>query len=265
VSILIADIGANHCGDRKLMEKMVKTAAKIGIDVCKFQSWRADKLRKDWPDYENAYKYYKERELSEDDHVFLMETCEKHGIEFLTTVFDLDTVDFLASLGLRRIKIASPDANSWRLIDKCMVNFDHVIISLGMHTPEEVGQLAEFLGDRRDRVTVMHCVSLYPTPPDKLNMIRLAALMQVFPSVGFSDHTLGTDAGKLALCLGVSALEKHFTLDRHLPGKDQEMSALPREFKELVEWREKVRQMMYNPGNHDLGARKYIGRWGENA
>lgn len=258
---LIADIGANHCGNRELMNKMIQQAVTVGVDCVKFQSWRADKLRKDWPDYENAYHYYKKHELSEADHRFLIKQCRKYGVEFLTTVFDLETVDFLCGLGLDRVKIASPDANNWALIDKCLATFGHVLISTGMHSPEEVADLAEHLHGVEDKVTILHCVSLYPAPLDKLNMIRLASLMRVFPSVGFSDHTTGTDAGKLALCLGVACLEKHFTSDRSLPGKDQEMSATIDEFRELAEWREKIKRMMYNPGFHDKGARNYIGKW----
>ncbi len=258
---LIAEIGANHCGKRELMSKMIQQAAAVGVDVVKFQSWKADKLRKDWPDYENAYRYYKQHELSEADHHYLVNECEKYKIEFLTTVFDLETVDFLCQI-TDRVKIASPDANNWALIDKCLANFEHVIISVGMHSPEEVADLAEHLKGAEDKVTIMHCVSLYPAPLDKLNMIRLASLVQIFPSVGFSDHTQGTDAGKLAMCMGLACLEKHYTLDRSLPGKDQAFSATIDEFRTLVEWREKVNMMMYNPGFHDEGARKYIGRWG---
>lgn len=258
---IIADIGANHCGSRELMSKMVVRAAGAGIDIVKFQSWRADKLRKDWPDYDNAYAYYKKHELSESDHRFLIKQCRKHGIEPLFSVFDVDTVDFLSNLGMEQVKIPSPDCNSWKLIDRCLTKFKHLIISTGMHSIEEVGKLADFLKQNSNKVTVMHCVSLYPTPLDKVNMMRIAYLMQHFPSVGFSDHTLGVDASKVALCLGVSCVERHYTLDKTLPGKDHAISSLPHEFAELVEWRDKVKQIMYSPGFHDKEARKYIGKW----
>jgi sialic acid synthase SpsE len=263
---IIADAGANHLGDRRIMEVMIKAVAKAGVEVIKFQSWRANKLRKDWPDYEKEVEYYQRHELSEEDHYWLLERCKENNIEFLTTVFDLETVNFLAGLGLERVKIASPDCNSWRLIDKCLAKFDHVIISTGAHALKEVEALREFLGDNTGKVTVLHCVSLYPTPPDKVNMLRLRALFEMFPSVGFSDHTLGLDAAKLALSLGVACIERHYTLNRHLPGKDQYISSTPEEFAELVAWREKVQTMMYCPDVlPDMAARKYVGRWGDNA
>lgn len=259
---IIADACANHCGERRMMDEMIQKAALAGVDVIKFQSFKADKLRKDWPDYENAYAYYKKHELSEDDHHWLIQQCKIYGIEFLTTVFDLETVDFLAGLGLDRVKIASSDCNNWPLIDKCLDRFEHVIISTGMHSSTEIRQLAGFLGSRLEKVTVMHCVSLYPTPPDRVNMMRVAWLMQMFPSVGFSDHTLGTDAGKLAISLGVACVEKHFSLDRTFPGNDQAMSATIDEFVELVDWRDKIQMMMFCPENLPDGeARRYIGKW----
>jgi len=261
---IIADCCSNHCGDRKTMEKMVRAAKIAGVDAVKFQSFKADMLRKDWPDYENEYKYYKKHELSEDDHYFLLNLCEKLKIEFLTAVFDLETVNFLRKLGLKRVKIASPDCNNWALIDACLEKFDHVIISTGMHSSEEVLELARYLETKRAKykVTALHCISLYPTPLDKINMLRMAWLMKLFTSVGFSDHTLGTVAGKIALSLGAACVEKHFSLDRTMPGKDQKMSATVDELKELVDWREKVQKVMYCPEEFvDKEARRYIGKW----
>ena len=264
---LISDCCANHCGERRMMNEMIQKAALAGVDVIKFQSFKPDKLRKDWPDYENAYAYYKKHELSEDDHYWLIQQCETYGIEFLTTVFDLETVDFLAGLGLDRVKIASPDCNNWPLIDKCLDKFEHVIISTGMHSQAEIVDLANYLASKNamSRVTAMHCVSLYPTPPDKVNMLRLGWMMRLFHSVGFSDHTIGTEAAKLAISLGAACVERHFTLDRRLPGKDQMLSAEVDDFSELVEWRDMVQMLMYSPDEFpDEHMRTYVGRWGDN-
>lgn len=258
---LIAECCNNHMGDRKIMQKMIRTLAQAGVDVCKFQSYRADRLNPSWPDYEKSLEYYKKHELSEEDHMFLTEECHKQGIEFLTTVFSSDLISSLTKLGIKRVKIASPDCNNWSLIAECLQHFDHIIISTGMHSPAEINALADFLKNDLNRVTVMHCVSLYPCPEDKINLLRIGSLMKLFPSVGFSDHTLGTDAAKVAMCLGVACVEKHFTLDRSLPGKDQAMSATTDDFKELVQWRDKVRTMMYYPEFADLEARRYIERW----
>jgi len=273
VTRIISDCCANHMGDRRIMEAMIKAASGAGVDIVKFQSFRADKLRKDWPDYENAYQYYKRHELSESDHCFLMEKCKENGIEFLTTVFDLETVDFLAGLGLKQVKIASPDCNNWELIDKCLEKFDRIIISTGLHTPEEIFSLKRYLGKVHvtdKRVAILYCVSLYPTDLGQVKMLTMKHAMtgpyDSWTEHGYSDHTLGTDAAKLAIALGADYVEKHFTLNRNLPGKDQAISATVEEFREICEWRDKVKVMM-GSGVRELSPEelanreKYRGRW----
>lgn len=261
---IIAECAANHCGKRDIMLATIKAAALVGVDVVKFQSFKADTLRRDWPDHENAYQYYKEHELSEDDHIWLMTKCKEHKVEFLTTVTDLPTVDFLCQIGLKTVKIASPDCNNWPLISMCLSKFDRVLISTGLHTPEQIRDLADFVSKQRamTKVTVLHCVSLYPTPLDKANLLHIGNLMGMFDSVGFSDHTLGVDVAKMALCLGVACVEKHFTLNRKLPGKDQAISSTKAELREIVNWRDKVAKAMYCADNEaDRNNRGYIGRW----
>jgi N,N'-diacetyllegionaminate synthase len=259
---IIAEACCNHLGSRDIMESMIRTAAGVRIDVIKFQSFKADKLRKDYPDYADNYTYYKKNELSEDDHIWLMEKCKKYGIEFLTTVFNLDTVDFLASLGLKRIKIGSADCNNWDLIDKCLSKFDELIISTGLHTWAEIRALEEHL--ECSRFTLMHCVSLYPIAPEQVNMQRFVQLNKGWPA-GFSDHTVGLDASKLAISLGAKYVERHYTLSRYLPGKDQPISSTPEEFAELVRWRDQVNLMnsATRISSEELTNReKYIGRFG---
>lgn len=258
---IIADCCANHMGDRRIMESMIKAASGAGVDIVKFQSFRADKLHKDWPDYENAHAYYKAHELSEADHVWLMDKCREYGVSFLTTVFDLDTVDMLAGLGLKQVKIASPDANNWPLIDKCLEKFDRVFISTGMHTSKEITDL-HFYTYEKD-VVLFRCISVYPAPVENLGLKDFSTYI---PNWGFSDHTSGTDAAKLAIALGADYVEKHFTLNRNLPGEDQAMSATVEEFREICEWRDKVRLMM-GSGVRELSPEelanreKYRGRW----
>lgn len=255
--MLIGDICNNHCGSRAILEAMVKALSGAGVDIAKVQSYRADKLRKDYPDYEKEYSYYKTHELSEDDHRFFIEICEKYKIQPLTTVFDMETVDFLAGeLGLKQVKIASPDANNWALIDRCLEKFEKVIISAGLHTQQEIRSLQSYVGGKN--VAILHCVSKYPTDMQSVNMRQLMD--------GFSDHTTGLDAAKLAISLGAEYVERHFTLSRHLPGKDHHISSTPEEFAELVTWRDNVKTMM-GSGVRELSAEelanreKYRGRW----
>lgn len=264
---LIAELGANHLGDMAVAEAMIRAAADAGADVVKVQSWQARKLRKDFPGYAETLVRHQRSELSDDDHRRLIAICREHGVEFLTTCFDLERVDFLAGLGLRTIKVASPDCASVRLLDRLMAAFEHLIVSTGMSTDEEVLSMIE--RTRGHRVTVLHCVSLYPTPLDRVNLERMRWLQSLGVAVGFSDHTLGTDAAKLAIALGAEVVEKHFTLSRRLPGKDQAVSGEPHEFAELRRWAEAVTAMRgtAHPGlsPEELSLRTiYVGKWGEN-
>jgi N-acetylneuraminate synthase/N,N'-diacetyllegionaminate synthase len=245
------------------MEQMIKKAAETGIDIIKWQTFNADKLNIEWPDYKNSYNYYKSVELSEDDHVYIIAKCKEYGIEPLFTAFDLDSAKMLYRLGMRKVKIASPDANNWKLIDWCLIEFKHIYISTGLHSHDEINELLNKVVDYCEKVTLLHCVSLYPTPLEKVNLYHMGALMKTnLPSIGFSDHSMGTDAAKIAMCLGASCIEKHFTLDRTMQGRDHAMSATVDEFRELVEWREIVKKVMFCPElDVDKENRKYKGRW----
>jgi N,N'-diacetyllegionaminate synthase len=258
---IIAECCANHNGDKKIMRQMVKTAAEAGADVVKFQSFKADKL----VDKTN-YDYYKARELSYKDHENIMGWCAQSHVGFLTTVFDLDTVYELDKLGVKRVKIGSADCNSWKLIDRCLSRFEHVYISTGMHSTEERLELVHKLNQWNVKhVTLMHCVSLYPCPLDKLNLINLGFLHSLWSSIGLSDHSQGTDAAKFVVASGIECLEKHFTLDPNMEGKDQRFAMTPFELKEICDWRDTVRTMMCGEDQHpDFQSRAYIGKWGDN-
>lgn len=265
---IIAEACNNHLGDRRVMEAMIKAAKDVGVDTIKFQSYKTDKLIREWPDYDTSYLYYKQHELSEEDHRWLIKKCEEHGIGFLTTVFDLDTVDFLADLGLIEVKIASPDANNWELIDKCLNNFEHVIISTGLHSQQEVCDLISYINSRWDHkhVTLLYCVSKYPAPYYNYNLKDMKFLGGRTKNYGLSDHTVGTDVAKLAIAQGAKIIEKHFTLNKYLPGKDQYFAGTVYDFKELVKWRDMVDAVTnapsweLDPGK--ISNRHYIGRWG---
>ena len=264
---IIADIGANHMGDMDVAEKMIEVAANIGIDVVKFQSWQACKLNKSFPNYEEVYARYKKTELSDEDHFRLIRKCKECNIEFLTTCFDLDRVDFLASLEMEAIKIASSDCTSYGLLHRLGFHFSQMIVSTGMAVDWEIKEMIKHLTPEQD--VVLHCVSVYPTPLDQINLKRMEWLRSLGVRVGFSDHSLGTEAGKLAISMGAEVLEKHFTLSRSLPGKDQHMSTEPHEFQELVEWADQVAWIqdatLAGMSYEEMELRKItIGKWGDN-
>lgn len=266
-TMIIADCSSNHMGNMDIAFEMIQVAADAGVDTVKFQSWRADKIPENFPDYDSVYARHSKTQLSDDDHFRLIEYCNQCNINFLTTCFDIDRVDFLASLGLSTIKVASPDCASFNLLDLLMKKFSRLIISTGMSTDKEIESMINHV--KGHDVVVLHCVSIYPTPLEKVNLERIEWLKSFGVKVGFSDHSLGTEASMLAISMGVEIIEKHFTLSMNLPGKDQSMSTEIHEFKEIVNWRDKVKIMrgLRNPPltEGEMALRDiYIGKWGDN-
>jgi N,N'-diacetyllegionaminate synthase len=264
---IIADVSSNHMGDMAIAQSIIKEAAHAGVDIVKFQSWQADRLRHDFPDYENTYQRHKKTELSDDDHRTLIDICNQYGVEFLTTCFDSTRMDFLCSLGLKTIKVASPDSMSLGMIGRLIDKFEHVIISTGMTSDVELKKLVQYVKGKN--VTLLHCVSLYPTPIENVNLERMLWIRSMGVDTGFSDHSLGVTAGMFAISLGASILEKHITLSRSLPGKDQAMSTTPDEFKQICEWADCVEKMK-GTAQHELSREEeylqkiYRGKWGNN-
>mgnify|MGYP001161299145 CR=1 FL=1 len=264
---IIADLTSNHLGDMEVIEAMIHCLSEHKIDFIKIQSWRADMLRKDYPDYQSNYNYYEKHQLSDDDHYRVLELCKKYEIQFLTTCFNINRIDFLSSLGINTIKVASSDFGSYRMISKLLDKFESLIISAGASTKEELEKTIDLCKGRD--VTFLHCVSTYPCPLNEVNMERMLYLRERGLKVGYSDHTLGTEASKYAICLGAKYVEKHFTLNRYLPGRDQKMSSTIDEMSELLEWSHLVNSMRGSE-EPELSAsqltfrKNYIAKWGNN-
>ncbi|MFO7734768.1 MAG: N-acetylneuraminate synthase family protein [bacterium] len=262
---IIAEISSNHCGDRTLAVKMIKAAAEAGADMVKFQSYKAENLQGDWS--EADHEWYRQTELSDENHLYFMDVCKKEGIEFLTTCFDRKRIDFLASLGLKHIKIASTDCASYTMLKEIRDAFEFPIVSTGMTYKEEIEKASEIL--KKGKFALLHCVSLYPTPVEKLNLKKMDWLRNFTPYVGLSDHTTEIKSGVAALSKGASFIEKHFSLDRNAPGKDHKVSILPNQLKELCEFRDFIKKaeskIDFSLSDNELAVReKYVGRWGDN-
>ncbi len=260
---IILEAGSNHCGDIGIAKEMVKAAARCGADYIKFQSWLAGNLRPGDPNYQR----HKKAELSDKDHYVLMDACKKYGIKFLTSCFDIKRVDFLAGLGLESIKIPSPEFSSLGMIKLLKKRFKHLILSTGATTEEEIEETAAIL--KGSNFTFLHCVSIYPLPAEKANLARMNWLRKYTPSVGFSDHSLGVELAKIAIAMGADYLEKHFTIDKTLPGKDQSMSSEPEVIKEIVDYAKYIEKVsgkekyeLY-PEENEL-RKQYVGKWGNN-
>lgn len=272
---IIAEIASCHNGDVELAKKMIKAVAETGVDIVKFQSWQS----KNVSDNDSDKKRYESLELSDESHYILKEECEKNGVEFLTTCYDGNRIDFLKKLGLKKIKVASTDLKHFNFLKKLRENFEEVIVSSGMSTEEEIKKAIDIL--KGGKYTIMHCVSVYPCPLEKANMAKLIWLKKNTDSIGYSDHTQGVESAVFSMGMGVEYIEKHFTIDRNMkqtahttgeglkPITTHSIADEPEVFKELCQWRDKY-EVALGEGSLDLlpeeklTREKYTGRLGRN-
>jgi N,N'-diacetyllegionaminate synthase len=260
---LIAEIGWNHMGDISLAKKMIKSAASSGADYCKFQTWSEKKLVPGSWDKDGRREIYKKAELSIDDHYNLYEFCKKNKTNFLTTVFDAEHVKFLSQLSNDIIKIGSPEVYNIDLIKMCLEKFKLVILSTGASKWSEILKLKKL---NLKKLILLHCVSSYPCQPENVNILRMQKLKRIFPNVGYSGHYPGTYDAIIAICTGAHYVEKHFTIDKKLPGRDNKFALAPKEFKSLKIFRDNYIKMSEFKGlnlqecEYDV-YKKARGRW----
>jgi N,N'-diacetyllegionaminate synthase len=245
---IIAEAGANHNGDLSLAKEMVVAAREAGADCIKFQTFTAEEFCADKAKTfsylsqgkrvsESEFKMFKRLEFKRDEWVELMSFCAEQSILFLTTIQDPVNLHMMLDLGLMGIKVGSDDFDHLVNLRKYATTGLPLIISKGMADQVEVDHVIGSLRPlARGGLAVLHCVSLYPTDVGQLNLRQLKVLQQRYPDVvwGFSDHSPSTLAPALAVALGASIIEKHFTLDHDLPGPDHWFSMDPRQFAEMV-------------------------------
>lgn len=245
---VIAEAGVNHNGSPELAERLVDIAAEAGADAVKFQSFQASTLvRKDAPKAEyqkettgsggSQHEMLQSLELSEDAHLRLARRCRERKIEFLSTPFDEASADLLERLGVGRYKIGSGEITNLLLLRHVAAKKKPVILSSGMSTLEEIGAALDALKSAgAPELTLLHCVSDYPTRPEDANLRVMETLRTRFGiPVGFSDHTVGIAVPIAAAALGAAVIEKHFTTDRKLPGPDHRASLEPGELRDMVQ------------------------------
>ncbi|TGL10773.1 N-acetylneuraminate synthase [Leptospira meyeri] len=248
-TLIIAEAGVNHNGDLELAHELIDIACEAGVDVVKFQTFTAESLVTESAkkaEYQSAstdpkesqYSMLKKLELSSSAHWELIDHCRSKGIEFLSTAFDLESLDFLTKLDLKRYKIPSGEITNLPYLDEIGRLGKPVILSTGMARLgeiEEAIQILERNGLSRDLLTVLHCNTEYPTPISDVNLLAMLSLKATFGvSVGYSDHTSGIDIALAAVALGAEVIEKHFTIDKNLPGPDHKASLNPLELKMMV-------------------------------
>ena len=234
----IAEIGNNHEGDLAAAKELVRAAAESGADAVKFQYIVPERLVTS--DQAARIQQLKKFRLSDDSYLTLSELAHSLSLDFFATCFDLESLVFLKRL--QRIgKVASSDNNFWDLIEGNLSTFDKVFISTGGMELDDYRTLNSFIKSNQAssaEVVIFHCISSYPTVPADAQLWRLAELPKYFDGleVGYSDHTLGNSAARVAVAMGARYIEKHFTLDKGFSEfRDHQLSATPHEFKSLVD------------------------------
>jgi N,N'-diacetyllegionaminate synthase len=243
----IAEAGVNHNGDLEAALKLVDVAAKAGADAVKFQTFRAEQLvstHAPKAQYqaettgveESQLDMVKHLELSPESHRELMERCQARGILFLSTPFDSESVDLLETLGVSAYKIPSGEITNWPLLEHIASKRKPVILSTGMSDLIEVEEAVHVLRTAGcSEIVILHCTSSYPAPAASANLRAMQTMEDAFHTpVGLSDHTDGIEVALAATALGACVVEKHFTLDRSLPGPDHKASLEPEELGLLV-------------------------------
>jgi N,N'-diacetyllegionaminate synthase len=248
-TLIIAEAGVNHNGDIEIAKKLIDVAANAGADIVKFQTFTASLLTtasasvatyqaKNAPKARTQHELLKSLELSIAQHHALIEHCNQRKIEFFSTAFDLPSVEFLRSLSFERFKIPSGEITNLPLLEKIGSFNAKVLVSTGMSTLGEIEQAIQILelsGTYRDNITILHCSTEYPTSMEDVNLLAMKSIAEAFKvAVGYSDHTVGVAVPIAAVALGATVIEKHFTLDRNLPGPDHKASIEPFELEEMI-------------------------------
>ena len=250
-TIIIAEAGVNHNGDFEKAKQLVEVAANAGADFVKFQTFKADKLVSKTAkkaDYQaknindgddSQYNMLKKLELPHEWHVELKEYAKQLGIEFLSTGFDEESINYLNELGQPFFKIPSGEITNKPYLQHIASKGKPVILSTGMANMQEISDALDVLlegGVTKKDITVLHCNTEYPTPMEDVNLKAMLHIKEGFDvKIGYSDHTLGIEVPIAAVALGAEVIEKHITLDRTLPGPDHLASLEPDELKAMVQ------------------------------
>ena len=249
-TIIIAEAGVNHNGDLALAKRMAVAAKEAGADYVKFQTAvpelvistvapKAEYQKETTGADESQLEMCRKLHLPLSDYAGLKKYCDEVGIGFMSTPFDLVSIDCLAELGMDYWKIPSGEITNLPYLRKIASKGGKVILSTGMSTLTEVEAAVKILekgGVKRDEIILLHCTTQYPTPFEAVNLRAMDSLATLgCRSVGYSDHTQGITVPIAAVALGASVIEKHFTLDRNLPGPDQKASLEPDELRQMVE------------------------------
>ncbi len=257
--LIIAEAGVNHNGDIELAKKLVDAAVNAGADLVKFQTFNAEQLAtRNAPkanyqtlttdESQSQLAMLRQLELTKEMHKTLIAFCDSRHIEFFSTGFDIESLNYLASLGTKRFKIPSGEITNLPYLRIVGSYGKSVILSTGMSTLGEIESALhemEKAGTQRTQITVLHCNTEYPTPMYDVNLRAMCTIRDALGvAVGYSDHTPGIEVPVAAVALGATVIEKHLTLDRNLPGPDHKASLEPDEFAAMVRSIRNIEQSM---------------------
>lgn len=246
---IIAEAGVNHNGNIDKALELIDKAKESGADAVKFQTFipelnisknaeKASYQINNTGNNESQLEMVKKLYLDENSHKILIEHCKKRGIEFLSTPFDLVSIDILDQLGLETIKIPSGEITNFPYLKKIGKLNKNLIVSTGMCYLGEIETAIETLtraGTQREKIVLLHCNTEYPSPMEDVNLLAMATMKEAFKlQVGYSDHTLGIEIPIAAAALGATVIEKHFTLDKNMEGPDHRASLEPQELTSMV-------------------------------
>ena len=247
--VIIAEAGVNHNGDIDKAKRLIDKAVEANVDYIKFQTFKTElcisknavkadyQIENTQNSSESQLEMVKKLELSFEQFIELEKYCQQKGIKFLSTGFDTDSLNFLAGLGVKIAKIPSGEITNLPYLRQVASLFPEVIISTGMATITEIKDAVKVLTDNgvsKDKITVLHCNTEYPTPMEDVNLKAMLHIQrELGVPVGYSDHTLGIEVPIAAVALGATVIEKHFTLDKTLPGPDHKASLEPDELKAM--------------------------------
>jgi N,N'-diacetyllegionaminate synthase len=248
-TLIIAEAGVNHNGDIELAKKLIDVAADAGADLVKFQTFSADRLvtqsalKAEYQalatdKIESQHEMLRKLELTESMHHELINHCANRKIGFFSTGFDVESINFLVSLGQELFKIPSGEITNLPFLQHVGRLGKEVLLSTGMSNMHEVAaalNALELAGTHKNRITVLHCTSAYPAEISDVNLRAMLSIQDEFGvEVGYSDHTLGVEVAIAAVALGAKVIEKHFTLDRNMTGPDHKASLEPDELIRMV-------------------------------
>jgi N-acetylneuraminate synthase len=244
----IAEIGANHNGDMDLCRRLIDAAAAAGADAVKFQSWTEKSLLAmgEFGRQEAFMREVRKYRLSPDQHRLARQRCQARGVAFCSTPFSPEEADLLEELDVPFFKVSSMDVNYLAFLRHLARKKRPVVLSTGMAALGEIERAVETIeAEGNEQIVLLHCVSLYPPKPQTVNLRNIQMLAEVFGlPVGYSDHTIGVGCPLAAIALSACVIEKHFTLDKKLPGWDHAVSADPGEMATIVREGRNIQQAL---------------------